>query len=114
MGKDTLFITVASILSVFDILPATDAQGKPMELRAEPTSGVLWQVPRLPRVTHATHTRCTAVILRMFLVLFGLATQYPNSSFSSRLERRCEPMYLPLCVFCEIVARVLSSHVRLA
>ena len=36
-----MFITIASILSVFDILPALDEKGRPIRPLAEQTTGVL-------------------------------------------------------------------------
>ena len=41
MGRETLFITAASLLSVFDILPALGPDGKPILLRATTTNGLL-------------------------------------------------------------------------
>ena len=41
-AKETLFLTFASVLSVYDIQPAVDENGMPYKLNAEsPGSGIL-------------------------------------------------------------------------
>ncbi|KAJ3555828.1 hypothetical protein NM688_g2361 [Phlebia brevispora] len=50
MGRETMFITAASILSVFDILPALGDDRKPVQLRAETTNGLLSYPANVPCV----------------------------------------------------------------
>ncbi len=41
LAKDTLYLTLASILCVYEILPAIDKMGKPVQLSAQQTTGFL-------------------------------------------------------------------------
>lgn len=39
MNEDSLYAIVSSILAVYDITPPLDADGRPVKLKAEVTSG---------------------------------------------------------------------------
>ena len=46
-AEDVLFITIASILHVFDIVPALDAHGRPISVELKATSGFISYVSSL-------------------------------------------------------------------
>ncbi|THG96275.1 hypothetical protein EW026_g5532 [Hermanssonia centrifuga] len=61
-AKDTLFITVASTLSVFDILPALDGEGESCPLRAEQTSSFISYPESVPCVVKPRSTSAEQLI----------------------------------------------------